>query len=192
MSQTLRAFIAVHVPDQAKRVLLDAVEGLKGQGISGVRWTRPEGIHLTLKFLGNVEEAMVGPILQGIGDAAQGAAPFHLQLGEVGTFPSGSRARVLWVGLEGDLQVLQVLQERVEQQMERLGLPREERGFVPHLTLGRVQERAAGRQRERMGQAIASLNLEEKTAWRVESVSLVRSELHPSGAVYHELGQISL
>lgn len=192
MSQTLRSFVAIDVPDQAKRALLDLVEKLKGQGVPGVRWVRPEGVHLTLKFLGNVDAAMIDPILRGIEAAAQGTPPFHLQLGDVGVFPSPGSPRVIWVGLKGDLEVLLTLQERIEGAMKGLGIPPEERNFVPHLALGRVQQGVPSVQRGLIGQALTSLALKETPGWRVESVNLMRSQLKPAGAVYNRLGQIHL
>ena len=110
----------------------------------------------------------------------------------MGGFPSPSFPQVIWVGLKGDLEVLLTLQERIEGAMKGLGISPEVRHFVPHLTLGRVQQRVLSVQRGLIGQALNHLALKETPGWRVESVNLMRIQLKPAGAVYHKLRQIHL
>ena len=134
----VRTFVALELPGVVGQTLADTIERLKGAA-GGVRWVRPEGIHLTLKFLGDVEETRIPEIVAAVQQASGGTAPFTLQTSEVGGFPRLERARVLWVGLEGDLETLAGLQMEVEGALGTLGFPPERRRFFPHLTLGRAR-----------------------------------------------------
>jgi RNA 2',3'-cyclic 3'-phosphodiesterase len=106
-----------------------------------VRWTNPEGIHLTLKFLGDTPEGKVQAVTQGMLAAAAGFEPFELRVAGFGCFPNPRRARVLWVGVPDLPKPLAGVQRAIDLQMARLDFARETRPFSPHLTLGRVNDR---------------------------------------------------
>ena len=192
----VRAFIAVDISQEARAALADVINGLQQQGVSGVRWVRPEGIHLTLKFLGEIDPGLVDGIMNALGRAAQGTGAFRLALSDIGAFPSANNPRVIWAGLEGELDTLKDIQEKIDREVHSTtGLPMETRPFTPHLTLGRMGNRASSDERRRAGKAMAeagpslpSLNV----SWRVEGVSLIRSTLTPQGAVYDLLGSRKL
>ena len=189
----VRAFIAVDISGEARDALAGVAKRLQEQGVSGVRWVRPEGIHLTLKFLGDIESAMVGRVMEGIESACEGTAPFKLGLSRPGAFPSSKSPRVAWVGLKGDLDLLERLQGRIDREMHSAcGFPEERRAFTPHLTLGRMRENASGEERRRMGEALVRATLEDGVWWQVKEVYLIRSTLTPSGAVYDILGSREL
>jgi 2'-5' RNA ligase len=140
---TIRTFIALETPPWVREVLAQTIGQLRGAIPGGVRWQDPTGIHLTLKFLGNIDPHRVDGLLKAMADSAQGSPPFQLRLAGLGAFPNQRQPRVLWVGLAGDLQSLQGLHDKVEEEVQKLAPTspsRESRSFHPHLTLGRVRE----------------------------------------------------
>ena len=192
MTQSCRIFIAVTVPDNTREVLLETVETLKSLGVSGVRWTSKDAIHLTLKFLGNVEKWRIKSILHRLDEVALCMAPFHLRLGHLHTFPPGKLVRILWAGIEGNLDALLFLQDSIEEEMVDLELPKDKRNSVPHITLGRVKNNGTSKQRKRIRDVVDRLKAAGKANWEVKWIDVMESQLFPSGAVYHKLGQIRL
>ena len=185
----VRAFIAVDISSEARDALAEVQRSLQGQGVTSVRWVRPEGVHLTLKFLGEIDSVAVGGIMDGLKRAAKGIGPLNLCLGEIGAFPSVGAPRVIWVGMEGDLERLRALQGQIDEEMHSAGgFPREGRPFAPHLTLGRMRENATGGERRGAGEALTQVALESAVSWEVKEVNLMRSTLTPQGAVYDVLG----
>jgi len=134
--QTLRLFVACELPAEMKAALASLQEALRKKGAPRLRWVRPEGVHLTLKFLGAVPQEKVAAIREALSPTVQGIPPLALSLAEVGTFGDRRGARVVWVGMQGDLEPLARLQQRVEKALEPLGFPPERRAFSPHLPLG--------------------------------------------------------
>lgn len=185
----MRLFIAIEIPDEIKDGLTEAQRGLKRSGTVDASWTRPEGIHLTLKFLGEVPESKVLAIMNGLQHAAEGIGPFRLEVGGVGTFPSPKNARVVWVGLSGDIEKLSRLQAAVEETISNIGFERDERAFTPHLTLGRIKYI---RSRDRWLKALDEAKDIRLSGFDVAAISLMKSDLKPSGAVYTEVGHIDL
>lgn len=134
----MRLFAAVPIPEPAAREVRGVLDGLVAQGWP-VRWIGPDGLHVTLKFFGEVLPARCGTIAEMLGFAAQGVAPFTLGVRRAGGFPDLRRPRVLHLELVHE-SGLEVLQERIERGGERIGFPPEGRPFEPHITLGRVRE----------------------------------------------------
>jgi len=184
----MRLFIAIEIPGEIKKELVVAQHRLKGSGVEA-SWPRPEGIHLTLKFLGEVPEEKTASILNGLRNAAEGTAPFRLDVGGVGAFPGIKNARVAWIGLSGETERLAQLQAAVENAMVLLGMAPEERKFTPHLTLGRIKYI---RSRDRWLKAMEEIKDIKLPGFDVVSISLMKSELKASGAVYTEMGRIEL
>ena len=189
---TLRAFIALPVLPEAQRSLEPAVQHLSAVAPGAVRWVALDGLHLTLKFLGNVDARRVDDITQGMRLACRDLAPFELALSDLGVFPNAGRPRVVWAGVQGDLEPLTKLQGNVETDMAALGFGPEKRPFAPHLTLGRVRDRVADSQRRLLGSAVAECSIDAARPWLVEAVHLVRSELGPRGAAYTDLASAPL
>lgn len=192
MSDTLRAFIAVELGDEAasvvralQRQMADAVPR------GAVRWAKPDQLHLTLQFLGNVAADRVEALKGSLAAALAGTPAFTLRLDRVGAFPSLRAPRVIWVGLTGDVPALAALQSRVADASRDVGDHTETRDFHPHLTLGRVNRRDPWEARV-LETVIASQPPPPPAAWRVDEVRLFRSALQPSGAVYSVLGRFAL
>ena len=189
---TMRVFIALAVPPEAQRALEPAVQQMSAAAPGAVRWVNLDGLHLTLKFLGDVDAGRVGDISQGMRRACRDLAPFELALSDLGVFPNSGRPRVVWAGVKGDLDSVTTLQTGIESEMAALGFAPEKRAFAPHLTLGRVRDRAADSQRRFLGRAVSACSIDSPQPWLVEEVRLVRSELGPGGATYTALASVPL
>ncbi len=185
---TMRLFIAIELPGEIKRAIAEVQDRLKAAG-GNANWTRPEGIHLTLKFLGEVEEARIPGILQALSGAAQGAGQLGLEIAGAGAFPNTRAPRVLWLGVMGDTGKLAALQARIEDAMAGLGFEREARKFSPHLTLGRVR---FPKPRDDWERRIEAVRNARPGGFDASSVSLMQSELRREGAVYTEVERINL
>ncbi len=134
----MRLFAAVPVSEPAQEQILTLLGTLRGAGWP-VRWVHDEGLHLTLKFFGEVAPERLDVIAEALRFAAHGADPWALALGELGAFPSRNRPRVLWVGVQAPAG-LELLQDRIERGCEAIGFPPEGAPFQPHITLGRLRE----------------------------------------------------
>ena len=192
MSERIRAFLAVSPDAQVKRALADVVSQVRGTGAAGIALVRPDSVHLTLKFLGDISKAQVDAVERAVTVAVSGISELSLTLGRAGVFPSSGSPRVLWVGLEGDLDGLAELQWSVEQATEAAGFARERRRFSPHLTIGRVRDGARPEQIRRAIEGLLSAKVPADVRLDVRSVDLVRSILLPSGAIYERLAQFPL
>ncbi len=191
--EQIRSFVAIELTEEVKAQLGSIQESLKDKGIADVvRWVKPDGIHLTLQFLGNVPEDGVKEISLAVADAARGVAPFDLAFATLGCFPSASRPNVLWVGVEGDTDTLVGLQANIQARLARLGYPPEKRKYTPHLTLGRVARHIGDGDRRRVGTLIGSHSIEPLGGMEVRQVCLMRSQLSPAGARYSRLSAAAL
>jgi 2'-5' RNA ligase len=185
-SRDLRLFVAVDLPADCRRELAEAQDRLRFLG-AAVRWSDPEGIHLTLKFLGMLSPERLPSVQRALGEVCAGRSPFRLTLDGLGTFPSLSAPRVLWVGVFGEVDALADLQHQIEGALARRGLPRERRRFSPHLTLGRVREGLSPAEMQRIGPAVLDTATPAPKEIPVEAVSLVQSHLQSAGAQYTRL-----
>ena len=134
----MRLFVAVPVAEPARQQILKLLGQLRGAAWP-VRWVHDEGLHMTLKFFGEVGAERLDVIAEALRFAAADAGSLALQLGDLGAFPSRSRPRVLWVGVNAP-PALELLQDRIERGCEAIGFPPEGTPFQPHITLGRVRE----------------------------------------------------
>ncbi len=186
-SQNLRLFVAIELPGGVRATLNDLQQNLQRDPVlSRLRWVRPEGIHVTLKFLGAVPAERLPEIEAAVTRAVVAIPPFGLHLGKLGTFGSPRSPRVLWVEVVGDLDTLAKLQSHVEAELGPLGFPAEPRRFSPHLTLARVPpERAADAARP-LAEAVASPH-DPDGRFRVEALALMKSDLQQGGAIYTQL-----
>jgi 2'-5' RNA ligase len=191
-SEQIRSFIAIELPEEAKEGLARLKKELERNEHKFVKWVEPGGIHLTLKFLGNIPSKRVTEIIEAIKEAAQGISPFHLEISGLGAFPSLSQARVFWVGIGGDLDKLSRLQQNIDSALAVLGVAKEERSFVPHLTLARIRQGASPLERRSFGELVGSTIFEDKYHIKVEAISLMRSQLTPAGAIYTCLSTVGL
>ena len=190
--EQIRSFIAIELPEEAKRGLARLRRKLERNEHKFVKGGDPQGIHLTLKFLGNIPSKRVTEITEAMKKVAQGISPFHLEISGLGVFPSQKQARVFWVGVGGELDRLSGLQQNTDSALAALGCAREERPFVPHLTLARIREGASTPERRSFGELVGSTVFEDKYPIEVEAVRLMRSQLTPAGAIYTCLSVVGL
>ena len=188
MIDKIRSFVAIEIPEDVRQRLRELLRGLKSTG-ADVKWVRPEGIHLTLKFLGDVDREAVEILSLSLGPVVEKFAPFELKAQGIGGFPSFRNPRVVWAGLIETGGVLSALQRQIETTTAGLGFPSEERPFKPHLTLGRVRSSEGKSALTRTLEAKATLDL---GAFRAERVILFRSDLRPEGAVYTRIEEFGL
>jgi 2'-5' RNA ligase len=190
--EQIRSFIAIELPEEAKEGLARLKKELERNEHKFVKWVDPWGIHLTLKFLGNIPSKRLTEIIEAIKEAAQGISPFHLEISGLGAFPSLSQARVFWVGIGGELDKLSRLQQNIDSALAVLGFAKEERSFVPHLTLARIRQGASPLERRSFGELVGSTIFDDKYHIKVEAISLMRSQLTPAGAIYTCLSTVEL
>jgi len=190
--EQVRSFIAVELPDELKLALTRLQSQLKSGREYPVKWVDPYSVHLTLKFLGNIDVARIGEITGAIETSAQGIPPFQVAVGGRGVFPGLRRVQVAWGGLGGDIDRLSQLKQRIESNLVPLGFVAESRPFKPHLTLARVRERASPEERESFGRLITDASIQDKYSFNVDAVSLMKSQLTREGAVYSRIGSVKL
>jgi 2'-5' RNA ligase len=182
--RTIRAFLALDPPEEILREIGRIQDRLRKLIHGDLRWVRPEGIHLTLKFFGDISENAVESISAVAGQAAAEAGPFELAIGGMGVFPDLSRPRVVWLGMNGEVARLVTFQQGLERALGEIGFPPEERPFRPHLTLGRITSPIGLT-------GLAEVLEKEKTvtagSFTASALSLFQSDLTPRGAVYTRL-----
>ena len=187
----MRTFIAINLEPELKETLSQFIEELKrlDPARKSVRWVNQQAMHLTLKFLGEIDESQTAQIKKALEQISEGSRAFTMKISGTGYFPPDKRKpRVLWVGIEEE-ESLKILQSRLEEEMEKLGFPKENRKFHPHLTLGRVK--IPSNLREIM------LCLEQHGSRKfgemeVRKVTFFKSVLKPTGAEYSVLSEFEL
>lgn len=193
---TARLFVAIEVPGDVLEVLRDIQEQTRvnlGAAAGLVRWTRPEGIHITVQFLGEMPDTQIARIQGALKQAAASAAPFRLEVGGLGAFPNMRRPRVLWLGLSGDTDAALLLGEKVQSSLAALGY-KADKPFSPHMTLGRIRE---GTRQEELAPLTRVLSLTDNiittpASFSVGALSLMQSTLQTGGSVYNRLAHLPL
>ena len=180
----VRSFIAIPVPRSGIEVLERAVKRLDSEIGGQVRWVRPRAIHLTLKFMGDIPASTLERVLEALPQVTASFSLFEISMSGLGVFPNPRRPRVLWAGLDGDLAV--------DQAVEKLGLPKEDRLFSPHLTLGRVRRDTNEEQSRKIGYLMTNTRLQAPPSWTVETVDLMRTELDPTGSRHYLVGSTTI
>jgi len=186
VSEMLRLFVALTIPETVK----SAIDGLRaelGQGLSSLRWVRPEGIHLTLRFLGDVPDTELDTVRLALASCAGAVAPFRLETAGVGVFPHARSPRVFWVGFRTLPAPLYHLQGLVERAVNGIGFDPERRPFRPHLTVGRFRRQLRRSDRDLLEGALRRHGDRGFGEVPVTRLSLYRSRLLPAGARYDEL-----
>lgn len=172
----MRAFVAIFPPPEIQETLLRAAKNISVDG--NIRWVRRENVHLTLKFLGDIEEGMLEGVRAALAEVAGRHGPFYVRPSGLGAFPSGKKARILWAGTHKGSPALSSLAEDVESMLEPLGFGRERRGYKPHATLGRVRGRPV--------RLPDSANI-QAPKFAVRRLDLIESILGAEGATYRKL-----
>lgn len=179
-----RVFVAIDISEEARDAATRYAEAL-GRDFSDARvgWEKPEKLHLTLKFLGKTDNRQLEKLKWAAASAAASTAPISLELSGTGVFPNARNPRILWLGLKDFGGELKCLAETIENDCEKIGYPKENRTFNPHLTVGRIRE-------PRHSKYLAkkhSANQFGPIEFAVKEVVIYKSELHPTGSVYSKL-----
>jgi len=193
-SKPIRAFIAIELPAKVKQLLTGLQAGLKATATGRVTWTRPEMMHLTVRFLGSIEEHQAPLVAAAIENAIKGMKVFELTTDRLGAFPSPRRPKTVWIGIRESCQ-LWSLSDRINAALKALGINEEKRAFRPHLTICRVRERSSVAERG----SVKGLKKEIETnkdslqvIFKVNEITLFKSELGGKGPVYTALRRIPL
>lgn len=190
--EILRLFVAIELPEPARCSLEDAISVLQREGATqGLRWVRPEGIHLTLQFLGATAAERVPSVGDALAAAVRGIPPFELAPGGIGSFGGRSRMRVIWIAV-GREQALADLAARVRGALGPAGFVVDREEFRAHLTLARVRDDVTREERERLYDLIRSVALPVMPKFTVERINLMQSILGPGGAQYRAVATFPL
>ena len=182
----IRTFLALELPPVIREEIALLQRRLKQLLRGDIRWTKPDGMHLTLKFFGNISERQIAAVGEVVGGIAARTAPLTLQVASVGAFPSVKRPRVIWLGIEGDAEPLIRLQREIDEKLLGRGFEAEQRPFRPHLTLGRIGTPGgvAG-----LGELVEQGDAFAAGCFTARELTLVKSELTPQGAMYTVLAR---
>lgn len=185
----IRTFIAVELPAPLRRLVGETIESL-AETTTSVRWVQPEKTHVTIKFLGDVEETEIYRVCRATADAVEAAAPFQVQCRGLGAFPSISRPRTIWLGLDDPDRQLERLQKSVQRALYQLRFPKDQRRFHPHITLGRC--RYGRRDTAGLVEYLHQHADLEGGMINVDELVIFSSELTSEGPVYMVLGRAPL
>ncbi|NJO04217.1 MAG: RNA 2',3'-cyclic phosphodiesterase [Chloroflexaceae bacterium] len=186
----MRLFVALELPDNIITHLGDVQQRLRCTGQHPVKWVRPDTMHMTLHFLGDVAPPLLAPLQEALAAVRQTFAAEHqvapptVHLGEVGAFPNLRRPQVVWVGVGGDTATLSQIQQAVGVACATLGFPPEDRPFRAHLTLGRTRRDVSSAAYADLGRAIEALPPPAQAQWSPGLPYLFQSTLTPEGPIY--------
>jgi RNA 2',3'-cyclic 3'-phosphodiesterase len=175
----MRAFIAIALPEQC-RTTIDHLQQYLKPCEADVRWIKTGAMHLTLKFLGEIDPKVIPVLAESLEDVTASESRIELRLHRLGCFPNMKQPRIVWCGLDGEMEKLSRLQSLAESACSRIGFSPEQRGFHPHLTLGRV----TGKRNLRQLLDCITIAPEMECGFTVNAFSIYKSVLQPSGAEY--------
>lgn len=183
----IRSFISINLTETLKKEINNLLTDLKKHNLD-VKWVPVENLHVTLKFLGHIPEETVEKVKERLLKVSSLFEPFRLRFNGIGFFPDRKRPRVIWIDIS-DSDVLKILQETIEERLKEIGFAREERGFSPHLTIGRIRSL---RDRERLIGIVETIKDQEFGIIDVDRVYLMKSDLRPGGAQYSVIAEFPL
>ena len=188
----LRLFVAVALPDHALRALGGAIDRLQAELSGAFRWSAPETMHLTVRFIGGTPPERVPETTVALEEAAARCGRLELRLDGAGAFYRRRTPTVVWAGLGGGVAGLTALHDAVEAALGHVGLAAETAAFRPHLTLARVRGAVTPVEADRLHELLATVRFDETPPFAVESARLMRSELLPGGARHTTLAEAPL
>jgi len=174
-------FCAFELPPTLRRSINDHAQRVReAVPDAAASWSRPENIHLTMKFFGNVDQAKVPVISAAVARVVKEFSPIQIEVGKTGVFPRPSRPQVLWIGIEDASGLLSKFQQQLENELAREGFPKEDRAFRPHLTIARIRR---PQNADRLAQIHLGLQF-NNVALHLDELILFRSELSSKGSKY--------
>ena len=188
MIDKIRTFIAIELPDNIINAIGNMQKKIRRYGLK-IRWVRPENVHITLKFLGDIDPEMIQSIESCLKKTCKENNPIQLLSKGIGIFPGLKRPRVLWAGIGGDTDILKKLQQSLDDHLSTTGIPKEKRPFKGHLTVGRFKGHVDSK---KLISVIKTFSTFETDPFYAEALTLYQSNLKPSGAVYSKLSIVPL
>ena len=185
---TIRAFIAVEIDQPNKQKISDLISNLK-KSKADVKWITEDQMHLTLKFLGNIDKDKVQDISNTLSNISNNFKSFTISLSNIGVFPNLNRPRVIWLGVDKGADYLKNLSERIENELEKLGFEKEDREFNPHLTLGRVK---TSKDLSELKKLINETQFNSENWVEINKLILFQSTLTSKSAIYDALTKVKL
>jgi 2'-5' RNA ligase len=188
----MRTFIAIELPKNIKDALASLQEQLKVSG-ADVKWVAPENIHLTLKFLGEIDDTKLNKVIKILEDTAVDKTPFQIRISSIGAFPKINFPRVIWAGIDkGDNETKEIAKE-LEERIAKIGIPKEGRAFSSHITIGRLRS-TLNREKLIKDLGMMSYNFGDKNLaeFGVTKITLLKSTLTPGGPIYEILKEAHL
>ncbi len=187
---TKRIFTAIDIPEFERRSIFRLTERLRSEFPDArANWEKPEKLHLTLKFLGDIDEARLAEFIEAVEETSKKIRPFHLQTsGTGGVFPSARKARVLWLGFADETGSLPKLNEILESECEKRGFVREKREFKAHLTIARFREKP----NEFLVEQFLHTSRPPSPPFEISEITIYRSELLPHGSIYKVISKVKL
>ncbi len=185
--RSVRTFVAVEMPESIGRQF-EEVESRLMKADAHVKWVEPRNIHITMKFLGEIDEDQLDILYRGVEEGVRECGPFDVSLAGLGAFPNLTRPRVVWVGVDRGKDDLAKLQKTIEDSICQYGFPREDRSFSPHLTIGRVK---SPRGLPELAEAIRGFHF-ETVSFGVKEVVVMESTLTSAGPIYSPLRKVGL
>ncbi len=184
-----RIFTAIDISNEARARTTNYIENLRGE-FSQIRvgWEKAEKLHLTLKFFGDVDEEQLAKLTVVVEETAKRLSDFKLRITETGVFPSKRNARILWLGVQGETENLQKLNEILETECEKTGFAREKRNFKAHLTIARLRE-------PRKSKELVERHLENEfkaVEFQVSRIAIYESHLQKTGSIYEAIKNVKL
>jgi 2'-5' RNA ligase len=180
----IRSFLAFELSPEMKSKVEGVYENVRTSRLE-VRWVRPEGIHITVVFMGDVKEENIAAIGNELGKVCSEFAPFQASLKGMGCFPGCRNPRVIWIGLEGEVERMSSFREDLQKRLVPFGVKAEKRRFNPHLTLGRFKK--PSRDEGEIGKLIDTYKELTSQACSLHELVLFKSDLKPSGAIYTKM-----
>ena len=190
-STDMRTFIAIELPQEIQNCLSRLQSQLDTAGAS-IKWVEKQNIHLTLKFLGEVEEEKLEKIFLLVDSAAQQNPSFGIKISYLGAFPREQSPRIIWAGLETGDEETKIIAKELEEKLLKLGIPKEERAFSSHITIGRAR---SGKNLKKLSEKLTTLKdcfKQENLNFTAGSITLYKSTLTPKGPIYEILKTASL
>ena len=180
----IRSFVAFDLSPEIGKIMARVSEELRKSSLD-VRWVKVENIHLTVVFMGNINEANITPIGDVVQEVCLSSGPFDVSLKGLGSFPNPKNPRVLWIGLDGDLERMALFRDDLQKRLTPFGIKEETRRFKPHLTLGRFRRYKRGD--PQLNEIIRRYNDLTDSFFSLKELSMFRSDLKPGGAEYTKL-----
>jgi len=180
----IRSFLAFELPEEIKTIVA-RVSGEMRKTALDVRWVKPEFIHLTVVFMGDIQPEQISPMGEELRAVCSGYRPFRISLKPMGCFPNSRSPRVIWLGIDGDLDRMSRFRDQLQEVLSPFGIKREERTLRPHLTLGRF--RKPGKRQTELDRLLAAYRVLSSPSCTLGDLVLFRSDLKPGGAVYTKM-----